>query len=235
MEEFYKSGSKVVNALTIGYFVVACCEIMSELFFYTPLIFILKPLMPLLLVLLYWNSSDVRNPLYIIAMVLSSVTNALFIPDDPKALFFGLIVFTIHRILVVILVFRLIKIRDIVPIAIGTVPFLLVFFYMLASSDVPQESFAVMVLQNVLISILGGLAVSNYMMHDNRRNSWLLICGLLFVALQFIVFVEKYYLMGFSPSMLRPVAMALNAFAFYTFYEFIMTTEKSDENGTADA
>jgi hypothetical protein len=234
MDAFYKSSNRLVNILTITYFVVAVCEIMSELFFYTPTIVIFKPLMPLLLVVLYCVASEIRNPLYIIAMLLSSVTNALFIPDDRQALFFGLIVFTVHRILVVVLVFKLIRIRDIVPIAIGTVPFLLVFFYLLASSDVPEESFAVMVLQNILISVLGGLAVSNYMMHDNRSNSWLLICGLLFVALQFIVFIEKYYLMGFSPAMLRPVAMALNAFAFYTFYEFVLAVEKSDDNGTAD-
>jgi hypothetical protein len=233
MEEFYKSGSRLVNILTIAYFVVAICEIMSELFFYTPAIVVFKPLMPLLLVLLYWKASEIHNPLYIIAMVLSSVTNALFIPDDQQALFFALIVFTIHRILVIILVFKLINVRDIVPIAIGTVPFLLLFFHMLASSDVPEESFAVMVLQNVLISVLGGLAVSNYMMHDNRRNSWLLICGLLFVTLQFIVFIEKYYLIGFSPAILRPVAMALNAFAFYTFYEFVMAVEKSNDNSAA--
>ncbi len=235
MEEIQRNGGRLIQIITIAYFIVAGCEIMSELFFYTPMIVAFKPLMPLLLVLLYWYSSDVRSPLYIIAMVLSSVTNVLFIPNDASALFLGLIVFTVHRILVVVLVFRLIKIRDIVPIAIGTVPFLLVFFYMLASSDVPEESFAVMVLQNVLISILGGLAVSNYMMNDNRRNSWLLICGLLFVALQFIVFVEKYYLIGLSPAMMRPIAMALNAFAFYTFFEFIMATEKSDDNSPAGA
>lgn len=234
MEELYKN-SRPVNVLTIAYFVVAVAEIMSELFFYTPTIVVLKPLMPLLLVTLYCVASEIRNPLYIMAMLLSSVTNALFIPNDPRALFFALIVFTLHRILVVVLVFRLIKVRDVVPIAIGTVPFLLVFFYLLASSDVPEESFIVMVMQNILISILGGLALSNYIMHDNRRNSWLLICGLLFVALQFIVFIEKYYLIGFSPAMLRPVAMALNAFAFYTFYEFVMAVEKSDDNTPANA
>jgi len=235
MENVQQNGNRLLQVITVAYFIVACCEIMSELFFYTPIIVVFKPMMPLLLVLLYWIASEVRNPLYIIAMVLSAVTNLLFIPNDANALFMGLLVFTVHRILVIILIFKLIKIRDIVPVAIGTVPFLLVFFYILASSDVTEESFAVMVLQNVLISVLGGLAVSNYIMNDNRRNSWLLICGLLFVALQFIVFVEKYYLIGFSPSMMRPVAMALNAFAFYTFFEFIMATEKSDDNGSANA
>lgn len=235
MDELYKSGSKLINILTIAYFIVAVCEIMSELFFYTPLIVLFKPLMPLLLVTLYWCASERRNPLYIGAMVLSSVTNALFIPtDDADMLAIGLIVFTVHRILVLILVFKLVKVRDVVPVAIGTVPFLLVFFYMLASSDVPEESFAVMVLQNILISLFGGLAVSNYMMHDDRRNSWLLICGLLFVALQFIVFIEKYWLIGFSPSILRPIAMGLNAFAFYTFYEFVMAMERSDDNAAAE-
>lgn len=233
MEDFYKHGNRLTTVITLAYFVIAMSEIMSELFFYTPLIVIFKPLMPLTLIALYWFSSPRRQPLYMAAMLLSSVTNLMFIPNDLQMLRLALIVFTVHRILVITLIFRMLKLRDYIPVVIGTVPFLLVFFYMLVSSDVPENTFWVMVIQNILISVIGGVAVSNYMMQDNKKNSWLLICGLLFVALQFIVFVEKYYLMGFSPSILRPTAMALNAFAFYTFYEFVMTTEKSDDNGTS--
>ncbi len=233
MDEFWKSGNKLVNFLTVCYFLVAVSEILSELFFYTPFIVVFKPLMPIVLMVLYWFSSDRRTPLFFIAMFLSCVTNILFIPNDPNMLFLGIIVFMLHRIVVLVLLFRLVNIKDVVPVAIGTVPFLLVFFYMLATADVPENSYVLMIVQNLLISVLGGVAVSNYMMNDNRRNSWLLICGMLFVALQFIVFVEKYYLFGFSPSILRPIAMGLNAFAFYTFYEFVMSMEKSDDNGTA--
>ncbi|CAM3440917.1 Lysoplasmalogenase [Flavobacterium longum] len=233
MDEHYKSGNKLVTILTVAYFVVAISEVVSELFSHKPSIIVLKPIMPLLLLLTYCIASDKRNPLYIGAMLLSAATNVLFIPNDAQMLFFGLVVFTVHRILVIVLVFRLAKVRDFIPVAIATVPFLLIFFYMLASSDVPAQSFAVMVMQNILISLLGGAAVSNYVMNDNRRNSWLLICGLLFVALQFIVFIEKYFLFGFSPAILRPIAMGLNAFAFYTFYEFVMAVEKSDDNTAA--
>lgn len=233
MEDFYKHGNRLTTVITLAYFFIAMSEILSELFFYTPLIVIFKPLMPLTLIVLYWFSSPRRQPLYIVAMLLSSATNLMFIPNDLQMLRCALIVFTVHRILVIVLIFRILKLRDYIPIIIGTVPFLLVFFYMLVSSDVPENTFWVMVIQNILISIIGGVAVSNYMMQDNKKNSWLLICGLLFVALQFIVFVEKYYLMGFSPEILRPTAMGLNAFAFYTFYEFVLTTEKSDDNGTA--
>jgi hypothetical protein len=233
MDEIYKSGSRLTNVLVVSYFLVAMGEIISELFFYTPLIVVFKPLMPLVLIALYWVSSERRHPLFFLAMLLSSITNILFIPNNPSTLFFAIIVFMIHRIVVLVLIFKLVRVKDNIPVAIGTVPFLLVFFYMLASSDVPDNSFVLMIIQNILISIFGGIAVSNYMMHDDKKNSWLLICGMLFVALQFIVFVEKYYLIGFSPEILRPIAMGLNAFAFFTFYEFVMAMEKSDDNGTA--
>ncbi|RZJ30652.1 MAG: hypothetical protein EOO48_04355 [Flavobacterium sp.] len=231
MDDFFRSQSKTTNIITIAYFIVAVCEIMSELFYYTPLIVICKPLMPILLIVLYWFTSSSRQTLFMIALLLSSVTNILFIPNEARMLFFGIIVFTIHRIIVIFFIFRLIKISDYIPVAIATVPFLIVFSYMLVSSDVPENSFLLLIVQNVLISVLGGISVANYVMNDNRRNSWLLICGILFVALQFIVFVEKYFLIGISPGILRPIAMALNAFAFYTFYEFVLAVEKSDDNG----
>ncbi|HLA55054.1 MAG TPA: lysoplasmalogenase family protein [Flavobacterium sp.] len=229
----HKGQGNVVNVLTASYFVIAISEIMAELFQYKPLIIIVKPLMPILLMVLYRYASDQRNILFFLAISFSVITNILFIPNDPQMLFFGIIAFMIHRIIILIYIFRLVKIRDYIPVAIATVPFLLVFFYLLASSEVPEESFVLLIIQNILISIFGGIALSNYIMNDNKKNSWLLICGLLFVALQFIVFIEKYYLSNLSPTVFRPIAMGLNAFAFYTFYEFVLAIEKSDDNGFA--
>lgn len=224
----------LVNVTTAAYFVAAIVEIMAELFGIEQLKFVFKPLMPTLLMLLYFLTSTEKNMLFFLAMIFSVITNILFIPDDPKMLFYGVIAFLIHRIIVLWLVYKLIKIRDIIPVAIATTPFLLVFFYLLAiSSDLPMENYVLLSLQNILISLLGGIALSNYIMNDNRKNSWLLISGVLFVSLQFIVFLEKYYLTGISPAIFRPIAMGLNAFAFYTFYEFVLATERSDDNGAA--
>jgi ABC-type transport system involved in cytochrome c biogenesis permease subunit len=145
-------------------------------------------------------------------------------------LFYGLVAFLIHRILVLILIFRVIKLKDFIPLAIAMLPFLLIFTYLLFSSDVPEKTYYVLILQNLLIATLGGLALSNYIMQDDRKSMWLLISGLLFVALQFIVFIEKYFLSDLSPAVFRPIAMALNAFAFYTFLEFVLSSERSDDN-----
>lgn len=231
--ETFKNEGRLVHLVTVSYFVVAMGEIMSELFYFTPIIVLFKPLMPLILMVLYWLTSDKRSPLFFAAMLLSSITNTLFIPNDPNMLFFGIIVFMFHRVVVLYLIFKLVRLKDYIPVTIATIPFLLGFSYLLASSEVPDNAFILVIIQNILISILGGIALSNYMMNDNKRNSWLLICAMLFVALQFIVFIEKFYLIGLSPAILRPIAMALNAFAFYTFYEFVLAIERSDHNGAA--
>ncbi len=233
MKDQTENRTTLINGITAAYFVIAMTEIMAELFSYKPVIVVVKPLMPILLMVLYWFSSDTKNPLFFLAISFSVITNILFIPNDQRMLFFGIIAFMIHRIVILYYIFKLVKITDYIPVAIATIPFLLVFFYLLASSEVPENSFLLLVIQNILIAIFGGIALSNYIMHDNKKNSWLLICGLLFVALQFIVFIEKYYLSGLSPAIFRPIAMGLNAFAFYTFYEFVSAIEKSDDNGSS--
>lgn len=232
----FKHENNGINLLAIAYFAVAIAEVMCELYAYKPAIYVLKPLMPFLLMTLYWCASKRRNPFFFTVMTLSLVTNVLFVPDTPTMLFYGLLVFLAHRILIIIYIVKLLKMKDYIPVAIATIPFLLVYFYLfLITNGIPQNSFAVLVIQNILMSVLCGIAFSHYMMQDNKKNSWLLLSGILFGSLHFIVFVEKFYLMGFSPALFRPMAMGLNAMAFYTFFEFVMATERSDQNGPANA
>lgn len=217
-----------ITIIAALYFAVAIAEVVCELYAYKPLIYVFKPLMPALLMVLYFNTSKKRSALFFIVMTLSLITNVLFIPDSQDLLFYGLVVFLGHRILLLYYVIRLLKIKDYIPAIIATIPFLLVYFYLfMITNGIPESSFVVLIFQNILISFICGIAFSHYVMQDSRRNSWLLQCGILFGALHFIVFVEKFYLTGFSPTIFRPMAMGLNAFAFYTFYEFVMATEKS--------
>ena len=89
-----------------------------------------------------------------------------------------------------------------------------------------------LIIQNILISIIAGITLSDYVMNNGKKNdtAWLLIFGLLSVSQYFIVFVERYYLSGISPISFRPLAMILNASVYYVFYEFVMVIEKSNDN-----
>jgi len=221
----------ILKVLTISYFSIAFLEVISEYIIATPVIFVLKPLITLVLIVTYCIHSKIRNKIFITALLLSLLTNLLFIPNTPNYLFYALIVFTIHRILAIYVIFSLQKPKDLIPIIIATAPFLLIFFYLfMETTEIPENSFLLLIVQNMLISIFAGVSLSSYVMNDNKQNSILLISALLFVMLQFAVFIEKYFLTNEFQELFRPLAMTLNTLAFFSFYKYVITAEKSNHN-----
>ncbi len=227
----FKNESNLEKLIIVSYFAVALVEISAELFSYKPILFIFKPLISSFLMALYWKTSNERNVLFFLVIFFSLITNFLFIPNTEKWLFLGLIAFSVHRILTILYLVKLTKIKDCIPLIIATIPFLFFFFYLLSvSGEMPTPTHIVLLIQNILVSILGGIIVSDYVMNYNRKNPWLLIFGLLSVTLYFIVFIEKYYLSDLLPTIFRPMAMTLNTAVYYTFYKFVIGTERLNDN-----
>ncbi|MGL2966046.1 lysoplasmalogenase family protein [Flavobacterium sp. XGLA_31] len=226
-----KTFISIVKALTIIYFITAVLEVIAEYFMAKSFIFVLKPFVTMLLLVLYCTKSEQPSKLFVTVLSLSLVTNLLFIPNKPIYLYYALIVFTIHRVLELYLIFSLQKVKDYIPLIIATAPFMLIFFYLfMETQDIPEESYMLLVIQNILISLFAGVALSSYVMDDNKQNSILLISALLFVMLQFSVFVEKFYLANEFQQLFRPLAMALNALAFFSLYKYVISAEKSTNN-----
>lgn len=224
----------IIKSLTICYFVIAFLEVIAEYMVNRPIICALKPIIPLVLIVLYYIESDNKNILFIVAILLSLITNILFIPNTPTYLFYGVLVFTLHRIFIIYLIFLFQKIKDFIPLIIATAPFLLIFFYLFSETpEIPANSIYILIFQNLLISLFAGIALSSYFMNDNKQNSVLLISALLFVMLQFVVFVEKYFLVNEFEELFRPLAMTLNALAFFAFYKYVVIAEKSNNNRLA--
>ena len=212
--------------ITIFFFINALIEILAEYFSYKPLIFVTKPLIPVLICVLYYNKSVRKQKLFFYVMLFSLITNLFFIPNTQQSLFFGVISFTIHRILLLVLIFKIVKIKDYLPFILATIPLGFIFFYLFPSSIIPENSYYLLVVHSLLASILGGIAFSSYYMDDNKRNSLLLISVILFLALQLVIYIEKYFFVGSNLHFLRPIAMCLNAIAFYMFYVFVIESEK---------
>lgn len=224
--------NNIVKFLIAVYFVNALIEIVAEFYSTSTIIFLAKPLIPFLLIALYWFSSVKRNPVFILILFLSLITNLLFIPKSPECLFYGVIAFTVHRILLIYLIFRLAGIKNWKLFAIVTIPLLFIFFYLFfASSDVPQNTYGLLVVHNLMGAVLGGIGISNYMINDNKQHSLLMISVLLFLGLQLVIYVERYYLYNISLEYIRPLAMLLNVLAFFTFYKYVLATE-SNHNRT---
>ncbi|MCF6128711.1 lysoplasmalogenase family protein [Flavobacterium sp. AS60] len=221
----------IIKSLTVCYFIIAFFEVIAEYFVNRTLICTLKPIIPLVLIVIYCIESNKKNTLFIVALLLSLITNILFIPNTPSCLFYGVLVFTVHRIIVLYLIFSFQKVTDFIPLIIATTPFLLIFFYLfLETVEIPENSIYIIIFQNLLISLFAGIALSSYFMNDNKQNSVLLISALLFVMLQFVVFVEKYFLVNEFEELFRPLAMTFNALAFFSFYKYVIIAEKSNNN-----
>ncbi len=221
----------IEKLISILYFVVAFAEVCAEYFKYKPGIYCLKPLLPIILIGLYWMSSNFKQWILIAASFFSFLTNIFFVTNTPEMLFYGIITFTFHRILVIILVLKITKIKDFIPLIIASIPFLMIFFYLfIETSNIPENSFLLLIFQNLLISIYAGIALSCYVMNDNKINSILLISTLLFVMLHLVIFIERYFLSNEYISIFRPIAMTFNALAFYSLYKFVITAEKLNDN-----
>lgn len=217
-----------VKILTGVLLIVALTEVIAEYFRFLPVIYIFKPLISVVLMLLYWHSSPKRDVLFFLTITTSLITNVLFIPNDIKFIFIGLIVFGLHRLINIFYILKVMKTKDFIPVILASVPFLIIFFYIFFDTDLlSKKVYYIMIIHNSLISLLGGIALSHYIMNDSTRSSWLLICVLSFVTLHFIIFIEKFYI---QLQIFRPIAMSLNAFAYYAFYRFILIIEKSNSN-----
>lgn len=220
--EFKKN---IVTFFVITYFLNAVVEIVAEIYSLQNVIIVTKPLIPFLLMVLYFFNSKEKNTLFYFLMFFSALTNILFIPNASNSLFYGVIAYTIHRIILLIIIFRIVKIKDFIPFILATLPLCFIFFYLFTAADIPENTYFLVIFHNIIAAVLGGFAISSYILNDNKLNSFLLISVLLFLGLQLVIYIEKYYLVESHSRILRPLAMTLNVFAFYMFYKFMICSE----------
>lgn len=220
---------KLISCL---FFTIVTVEVSAELFSYQPIVFVFKPLISIVLMMLYWYASNQRNPLFFLTILFSLITNVFFIYDTETMLFLGLIAFFVHRLLMIYYIIKLIKLKDYIPLFLAMVPFMFFFFYLLSiTSELTARSYGILIIQNILISIIAGITLSDYVMNNGKKDTpWFFIFGLLSITQYFIVFIEKYYLSDLSPISFRPLAMILNAAVYYAFYKFVMAIEKLNDN-----
>jgi len=220
---------KTEMKLTAVYFIVSLIEIIAEYFrdMYAPYavytIYFIKPLILILLGVMYWVTSPKVNYIYIGALLFSWLANMFFISQDFSDIFIGALLFFIYRALSIYIVVKHIKLPGVFPIVIGCVPFLFIYMYLInLTYDAFGEGLPIFITQCVLISFLGGLSVGNYMLRSNRASTMLLMSTLFFAVTQFIFVIRLYYV---NINIFQPTAMALFVIGQYMFYKFVVLSE----------
>lgn len=205
------------------YFAITAVLVVCELFDLKDALTIFKPTLLPILILLYVLTSARRNMVYIASLVFGLFSNVFFLSDAPAFMVYGIIAFMVYRILSIVVVVRLIGNILWLPFAIATLPFLFIFSCLINLTLTPEmPSFYPTIVNGLLIAALAGIALSNYVMNDNKANSWLAISTLLFIVLVFLFMIQNYYLANIA---FKPMSAFIFAFAHYTFYKFVLEAE----------
>jgi hypothetical protein len=214
-------------------FSFAIIEVLAELFSFKVILFAFRPLIALLILYLYWITSKERSILFCITTFFLLLTSIFIVLESKLFLRLGVAGIIVHRILLIFYIIKLNKVKDFIPVLIAVIPFVFIFSYLLSISDgIPEGSYYPLLVQNILVSIIGGVILSNYFMNETTNTPWLSIFGVLFVGLYFTVFIEKLFLNNLPPTYFRPLGMVLYVMSYYAFYKFVIDTERlnSDAN-----
>lgn len=214
--------SKIV---TIIYFVVAVILVFSELFKLHELLLVFKPLLIPSLAVLYYLTSAKKNLWYMSSLVFALASNIFLLSSTQEYIVAGILTYMIYRIISIFIIVRASEKLNWLPLVLATIPFLLIFF--LISSlieDLTLSKLYLSIINGLTISLMGGIALANYVMNDNKQNLWLLISTLFFVALTFLFIFQKYFIANF---VFPPLSAILFSTAHYCFYKFMIESEKT--------
>jgi len=220
-----------VNILIIAYFSIAFTEVFAQYFSCGPVVQLSRIAAPLLLAMIYNIKSESQNPFFYVLMVLFLVTNLLFFYSNTHNFFLAIMISIIQRMVMLLLIIRLMSEKNYGRIVLAAIPFLFIFYYLNSvTSEFAAIEFNTLFFQSILVSFIGGISLAGYLKNDNRQNSWLLISALLFIGIQFVVFIERYYYSVISLSVFNLIGILLNSCGYFTFYKFIIAAEKKETN-----
>jgi len=217
----------IAGLLTL-YFTIGFFETIAELYNDILLMYVLKPLLIPILALVYWIKSKEKNTYYFMALFFIFLANIFFISKDFNSIIIASVFFIAHRGLIIYIVINKVKIKSFLPVFLGTIPFVAVFFYLtFLTMNELGKGLPIYIIQVLFLSFLGGFALSNYMIEDSKRNYWLLVNTVLFAIIQFVLVLKLYYL---SITIFQPLSMVFYVIAQYAFYKFMILTEKKKYN-----
>lgn len=220
---FYKKD--LLEIVTYTFFVLSTIEIIGEFMYSDFVISLTKPLLLPLLLFMYWYNSDKPSKVYLVALLLNWCANVLFLSVVSDLIFIATILFMLSRFFIFITIFEKLRNLNLVPILIGSIPFLFLFTYLinLIYEEVFGYTVIVVLLQSLFMSVIGGFALGNYVMKNDEASKYLLVGSLFFALNIFALGVKYYYLdLGF----LKPVSMIFFLAGHFIFLRFMIISER---------
>lgn len=218
------SSNKIASIILTTFFIVSFIEITAEFNEDKVLVWLTKPLILPLLIGYYIRRSNKINPYFLIALFFCWIANLLFIDNTWNYILFGVACFLVYRILVIIIVLKKVKMPDLLPLFLGSIPFVFIYASVaIFTFSTIGDSLYLFLIQGVFTIFLGGLSLVNYVLTSNKANRILFVSTLLFAINQFVFILRFYYE---EANFLQAIAMAFFVWAQFLLTQYMLYTEK---------
>ena len=207
------------------FFIVSLLEIMAEYYENKLLIWITKPFILPFLLAYYLSVTKKMNKYFLMAMVCSWIANLLFIEDTFKWIIYASIFFLIYRILIIYIVMKKVKMPSLVPLVIGSVPFIFIYTTIcFLSFEAMGDNLYLFLIHGIFTIFLGGLSLGNYIMDLNKSNLVLFLSTMLFALTQFLFVLIVFYQ---NENIFHAIAMGMFVIGQFLLTKFIFLTENN--------
>jgi hypothetical protein len=218
------SKNKIANIILTAFFIVSFVEITAEFNEDKVLVWLTKPLILPLLIGYYIRRSNKINVYFLIALLFCWIANLLFIDNTWNYILLGVACFLVYRILVIIIVLKKVKMPDLLPLFLGSIPFVFIYASVaIFTFSTIGDSLYLFLIQGVFTIFLGGLSLVNYMLTSNKANRILFVSTLLFAVNQFVFILRFYYE---EANLFQAIAMAFFVWAQFLLTQYMLRSEK---------
>lgn len=216
----------LVNVL---FFLITMVLIVAEYNQWPLVLYVFKPMLIPVLFCQYLKTAQKICYWYVVAMGFAFLSNLFLLSDSSQCVMFGIISFLFYRLATIATILKVGSPVILLPFVLATLPFIFIFSYLIYIIIPPDNpNFYSSIINDLIISIFSGLGLSQYVMNDNKQNSWLIISTLLFTFLVVVFMIQHFYL---SNVVFQPVSALVFSLAHYAFYMFMKESE-SDEHQT---
>lgn len=215
---------KITDLLSVFYFVLVVFLAVSVYYNTELLTCISRVLCMVLIVGIYLLNSNKKDKIYLYSLLSCFISVLLFFfnQSETGVLAAGLF-FIIYRVLMIDIIFKKSKKIRVIPVFLGSVPFFAFLLYVvfLTHSSL-GHNFYPAIIHVLLISLMAGVVVSNYILEDDVKNIWLLTSVLFFTIMIFVFIIERYYI---EIKLFKPLRSVTFFIGQYLFLRYMILSE----------
>lgn len=219
----------ITSVFTIIYFVNLALYSLSSIFDYNSIETVFWFSRIPILILLYLLTGK-NNVIYIFGLLLYQTASMLFSTSNQDLFLYGSIASIGFKICLLILLLPLINKSNRKAIILSSLPFFILYLYIIELVMYSLgDSLLIWLLNALITSIMGGVAIIHYNRNFDLKGYWLLISSIFFIIQIGAFFVNKFYI---KSEAIYQMVIFFYGLSHFTFYKFLILKEEEIDHQT---